>query len=47
MFQIFPLPFAPQGLTLFLHFVLPLRPAAMPATLNLLPDSDPDDDPES
>lgn len=47
MFTFFPLNLVPQGLPLFQHFVLPLRSAALPATLFLTPGDDPEDDPES
>lgn len=46
MFQFFPMPLSPQGISLFLQFFTPLRSAAVPATLSISPDADPEDDPE-
>lgn len=46
MYTFFPMNLVPQGLPLFQHFLLPFRPAALPATLSVMPGDDPEDDPE-
>ena len=46
MYPIISTRFVPQGIPLFLQYFMPLRPVFVPATLHLLPDADPEDDPD-
>lgn len=45
MFQLFPMTFIPQGIPFLFQFITPLRSTALPGTLSLCPDADPEDDP--
>lgn len=45
MFMLVPTTVFPQGIPLYMQWIMPFRPATLPATLSLCPDADPEDDP--